>query len=89
MAIELQRKGIPFQRQVNYRVHYRHEKIGMYTADLVVEDSLILELKALNSLNKANETQLLNYLNASGIQVGLLINFGSTSLEFKRMTTAH
>ena len=88
LAIELQRKNVSFQRQVNYKVHYRDEQIGMYIADLVVENSLLLELKASNSLNKANETQLLNYLNASNIQIGLIINFGATSLQLKRMTIA-
>ncbi len=88
LVIELQKHGVSFQRQVPYRVFYRNVRIGMYTADLVVEDCLLLELKASSSLIKANETQLLNYLNASSIKVGLLINFGSTSLQFKRMTIA-
>jgi len=88
LAIELERNNILFQRQVNYKVQYRDKQIGAYTADLVVENSLLLELKASNSLNKANEAQLLNYLNASNIQLGLLINFGATSLQFKRMTIA-
>ncbi len=88
LAIELQSHGVPFQRQVPFEVFYRDERIGIYTADLIVEESLLLELKASKALIKANESQLLNYLNASNIKLGLLINFGSTSLQFKRMTIA-
>ena len=89
LAIELQRKGIPFQRQVQLLVRYREQVVGNYFAGLIVENKLLLELKALNSLNNTCESQLLNYLKASNIQVGLLINFGSTSLQLKRMTIAH
>jgi GxxExxY protein len=88
LAIELQRQGVSFRTQVPYKVFYRDVQVGTYTADLVVEESLLLELKASRTLIKANETQLLNYLNASNINLGLLINFGSTSLQFKRMTIA-
>ncbi len=88
LAIELRRNRVSFQNQIKLLVHYRDEVVGKYFADLIIENELLLELKASKSLDSTGESQLLNYLNASNIQVGLLINFGSTSLQFKRMTIA-
>jgi len=88
LAVELKRNDIYFQNQVKLLVHYRDEVVGKYYADLIIENELLLELKATKSLDSTGESQLLNYLNASNIQVRLLINFGSTSLQFKRMTIA-
>ena len=89
LAIELHKKGLHFKRQVGLLVRYHERVVGEYFADVIVENELLLELKALNSLNNTCESQLLNYLKASDIQVGLLINFGSKSLQFKRMTITH
>ena len=86
LAIELQRNGVSFQRQVKLLVKYRKKLVGTYCADVIIENELLLELKALKSLDNTCEAQLLNYLKASNIHVGLLINFGSKSLQFKRMT---
>ncbi len=88
LAIELRRNRVSFQNQIKLLVHYRDEVVGKYFADLIIENELLLELKASKSLDSTGESQLLNYLNASNIQVGLLINFGSTSLQFRRMTIA-
>ena len=89
LAIELLNNGLSFQKQVRLLVRYHEEVVGDYFADVIVENKLLLELKALNSLNNTCESQLLNYLKASNIQVGLLINFGTASLQVKRMTIAH
>jgi len=89
LAIELRRNRIHFRRQVSLLVQYREEIVGRYCADIIVENELLLELKSIKSLDSYCESQLLNYLNASKIKVGLLINFGSTSLQLKRMTIAH
>ena len=89
LAIELGLKGIFFERQVQLPVQFRQRLIGKYYVDFVVESELLLELKALKSLDNICEAQLLNYLKASRLSVGLLINFGSTSLQLKRMTTRH
>jgi len=89
LAIELLRSDISFQRQIRLLVRYREEIVGTYNADIIVENALLLELKATKSLEKVHEAQLLNYLNASNIHTGLLINFGSSSLQVKRMTIAH
>jgi len=88
LAIELGSHGIPFQSQVKLQVQYQDVVIGKFYADLVVENKLLLELKALKSLDGTCESQLINYLKAAKIQTGLLINFGSKSLQFKRMTIA-
>jgi GxxExxY protein len=86
MAVELRMNCISFQRQVGFLVHYREQVVGKYQADVIVENKLLLELKAKKTLDKTSESQLLNYLNASNLKAGLLINFGSKSLQFKRMT---
>jgi len=88
MAIELIRRGISYERQVPFPVHYDGVIVGRYCADLVIRNKLLLELKATKKLTSSCESQLLNYLNASKIQTGLLINFGSRSLQHKRMTIA-
>ena len=83
LAIELQERSVTFQREVRLLVRYHEIIVGKYFADLIVENSLLLEIKAIRSLDSASESQLVNYLNASQIQTGLLINFGSNSLQFK------
>jgi GxxExxY protein len=88
MAVELIKRGIEYERQVPFIVNYDGVIVGRYFADLVIGDKLLLELKASKTLTRTYESQLLNYLNASKIQTGLLINFGSRSLQHKRMTIA-
>jgi GxxExxY protein len=65
-------------------VHYDSQVVGVFTADLLVNDSLILELKANQLLAKPHEVQLVNYLVATGIDEGLLLNFGGQRLEYKK-----
>jgi GxxExxY protein len=65
-------------------VHYNNVIVGEFRADIIVEDSVILELKAIQKLSTIHETQLVNYLTATKIEHGLLINFGSEKLEVKR-----
>ncbi len=80
---ELCRRGLKVECQKQIRVFYKDEVVGFYVADMVVEDTVILELKAVQSLRLEHEFQLINYLKATGMQVGLLLNFGH-SAEFKR-----
>lgn len=82
-AIELEEKAVAFESESPIAVHYRCETIGEYYADLVVEEKVLLELKAKDQLVKAHEAQLLNYLNATRYEVGLLLNFGPEP-EIKR-----
>ena len=66
-------------------VHYKNRVVGEYLADIVVEGEVILELKAVDSLQKINEAQLLNYLKATGYKLGLLVNFTHPKAEIKRL----
>ena len=84
MFLEMRSRGLDVQTEVPYDVRYKGEVIGIYHSDLVVNDCVILELKANQALVPANEVQLVNYLNAANIENGLLINFGGERLEIKR-----
>ncbi len=83
LAIELKRQGVGSKRQVPVPVKYRGEVVGDYFADIVVNEELIVELKAVQAISKAHEVQLVNYLCATGKDVGLLINFGE-SVQMRR-----
>ena len=86
LEIELRERGIRFSRQPEIKIQYKsHTLSKTYQPDMLVEDRLVVELKALDRISAAEESQLLNYLKATGIKVGLLINFGARSLEWKRM----
>jgi GxxExxY protein len=76
MMIELTKMGLNVQRQVQIKVYYEGEIVGEYYADIIVVDKVILELKAEETICPENEAQLLNYLKASKLEVGLLFNFG-------------
>ena len=67
-------------------MHFRGQSAGNFYADLLVDDRVIVELKALPNLTPQNEAQIINYLNATGIQVGLLINFGNPKIQYRRFT---
>ena len=80
---ELCRRGLKVECQKQIRVFYKDDVVGFYVAYMIVEDTVILELKAVQSLRLEHEFQLINYLKATGMQVGLLLNFDH-SAEFKR-----
>ncbi len=84
MLIELARCELEAQAQVPVAARYRGEVVGQFIADLVVNDTVIVELKSIRHLSQAHETQLVNYLVASGKPVGLLLNFGEDKVEIKR-----
>ena len=84
LMIELRLAGIESSNQFPLTVRYRDEIVGDYVADIVVESKVIIELKSVSKINKAHEVQLVNYLSATGIDVGLLINFGEKGVEVKR-----
>ena len=83
LMVELEAEGLRSEKEVPISVIYKDVRVGDYRADIVVENKLILELKAVTALNAAHEAQLVNYLNATGIDDGLLINFGTASLQHK------
>lgn len=81
---ELQSAGIPVECERRLQVRYRNAVIGDFVADMLVADVVLVENKAVHSLTSAHEAQLVHYLTATGIAVGLLINFGEARLAFKR-----
>lgn len=77
MVEELKSRDIPFRQQVPIQVYYRKAVVGDYFADLLVDDKVIVELKCAETLAMEHEHQLINYLKATGLEVGLLLNFGA------------
>ena len=84
LLIELRKAEVDAVNQVPLTVYYDDEIVGEYVADLVVADTIVCELKAVRRLAEAHEVQLVNNLNAIGKRVGLLLNFGTPRLEYKR-----
>lgn len=82
---ELTVRGLHAITEKAYPIYYREKLVGKYVSDLVVEDSVIVELKAVEGLSRAHRAQVLNYLKASRRPVGLLFNFGRSSPEMKRI----
>ena len=85
LAVEFTRAGICFDRQRGLSVSYKGEFIGQYMADFLVEQCLIVEIKALSRLVPEHEAQVMNYLKATGLTVGLLLNFGTPRLGVRRI----
>ena len=83
LLIELLKAGLRAEKEKKIQVYYDNQLVGDYMADIIVEDKVILELKSVKDLHPAHEAQLVNYLKATGIEVGLLINFGER-VEIKR-----
>jgi len=86
LAIELNLAGIIFSREFEIPIFYREEQIGTRRVDFLVEGVISVELKAITKLEDVHFAQAINYLEAYNLEVGLLINFGETSLNFKRLT---
>ena len=86
LAIEMTKQGLSYQREMEMDIFYEGERIGTRRVDFFVEDKIMVELKAITQLEKVHLAQAINYLEAYQMEIGLLINFGSTSLEFKRLT---
>ncbi|MEA3358918.1 MAG: GxxExxY protein [Thermodesulfobacteriota bacterium] len=83
--LELQTRSVPYEREKELPIYYREQKLRtFYKADFVCFDSVIVELKALLSLSGKEESQVLNYLKASGLNKALLVNFGVSRLQYKR-----
>ena len=84
LLIALRDKGLRADAAVPLSVKFRGQAVGEFFADVVVENAVLIELKAVSSLTREHEAQLLNYLTATEIKVGLLVNFGRPKLEWKR-----
>lgn len=84
LAHELRRTGLPLEVQKSVKVRYGGVVVGDFVVDLLVAGRVLVEDKAVRALGKDHEVQLVNYLTATGIEIGLLLNFGASSLEVKR-----
>lgn len=85
MKVELDIRGVPSELESAIKVYFKKNLVGDYFADLFVSQKVIVELKVAAKYNPADEAQLLNELKATGVKVGLLINFGKEKVEFKRL----
>lgn len=85
LLIALQEKGLTVQSQVKLDVYFRNIVVGEFFADIIVDRKVILELKTVKALASEHQAQLINYLKATRYKVGLLINFGKSKIEFKRV----
>jgi GxxExxY protein len=85
MAIEMQIQGLPFNREFAMPVYYKGRLISTRRVDFLVEKNISTELKAVREMDDGHLNQALNYLEAYNLEIGLLINFGSKSLQFKRL----
>jgi len=84
LMIELTQEGLSVEEEAPVNVIYKGQNVGSFYADIVVDKSVILELKAVDILIKTHEIQLVNYLKATGIAIWLLINFGTKGIQIKR-----
>jgi GxxExxY protein len=85
LAIEMAKWGLSYQRELEMQIYYDGYEIGTRRVDFLVEEKIMLELKAVTKLEDVHLAQTINYLEAYKLEVGLLINFGSKSLEYKRV----
>ena len=85
LIIVLRQLGLKADEEVPLKVSFRGQIVGDFYADVLVDNRLIIELKAVKALTAEHEAQLMNYLKAAGVKVGLLINFGKTKVEWKRL----
>jgi GxxExxY protein len=85
LEIELPYENLSFQREMEMPIYYRNQRIGKRRVDFFVEDKIMVELKAIIKLEDVHLAQAMNYLEAYKMEIGLLLNFGSKSLEFKRV----
>ena len=84
LALELEANGVSFTREKEHPIYYRDVRIGSRIVDFLIQDKLLLELKATSEINDTHFAQIINYLTAFKLEVGLLINFGQKSLQYRR-----
>ena len=85
LAIELTKAGLSFEREIEQTIYYDYQEVGTRRADFIVESQIVVEIKAIIELLPVHLAQAKNYVVAYGFKIGLLINFGGTSLEFKKV----
>lgn len=85
LIVELEKRGLKAENQFPINVSYKGKTVGEYIGDILVEDRVLIELKTVERIDRIHEAQLLNYLKATGLQVGLLVNFKHEKANIKRM----
>ena len=85
LALEFKYMGIDFEREKEMKIHYRNNEIGTRRVDFFVENKIMVEIKAVIDLEDVHLAQAMNYVEAYKMEIGLLINFGSKSMQFKRV----
>ena len=85
LASELEKRQISFKKEMSLQVNYKDKNVGNYRPDFVIDDKVILEIKAVEFMPKSYEEQLVHYLKTTGFKVGLLVNFGQPKLYIKRL----
>jgi GxxExxY protein len=85
LALEMEKQGLQFQREMEMPIYYEGVEVGQRRVDFLVEGKIMVELKAITEMEKVHIAQALNYLEAFQLEIGLLINFGGTRLTFKRL----
>ena len=86
LELEFKRQNIPFEREKELKIYFKNAELKKkYNADFICFNRIIVEIKALSKLNSDHDSQILNYLKATGIKLGILINFGEKSLKYKRL----
>ncbi len=85
LSIALAQIGLAFKAEYPLAVFFRGQNVGQFYADFLVEDKVLVEIKAVSTINDVYKAQLINYLKATGIEVGLLVNFGCPKLEIRRL----
>ncbi|MAM90986.1 MAG: GxxExxY protein [Opitutaceae bacterium] len=86
LVIELKNRGLAIDQQKSFEVHYKEELIGTLDPDLIVKDNLVVDAKVVSAFNESHLAQMLGYLNITGIETGLLLNFKFSKLGIKRVT---
>jgi GxxExxY protein len=85
LTLQLRRDGMDALEQKEIPIHYSGRQVGLHRLDLVVEDSIVVEIKAVQEFNDCHLAQIISYLKASGLKTGLLLNFGQPKLKIKRV----
>ena len=89
LALVLIEKGLKVEAQKAIKVIFRNKVVGDFYADLLVNDKVLVELKTVKNLIPAHEAQVINYLKATGIEVGILVNFGNPTMDYRRLSRNH
>jgi len=85
LKVELEIRGLAVQTQKQVKINYKDREVGLYQTDLLINDTIIVEVKSTEKILSIHKAQIINYLKATGLQVGLIINFGNPKVEFERI----